>query len=541
MEAGWFYSPEQIRKYLTSRASSLKPPETSFKNPISILCELNRRQWLMFLVGYLAWVSDGFDFYSVSLSATEIADDFGVSNREVSWGMTTPLMLRAVGAVISGICSDHYGRKWPIIINLVLFAVVEVGTGFCENMGQFTIARALFGLSIGGLLGSSVSAAVEDLPYDSRGLMAGLFQQGHALGHALAAALYRVFVPDNARGWRNMFWFGAVLPILVMLLRWYLPETHHFQATKAEREARATAACSDEEGGEGQKPTLRSFTNDAYSSFKKNWVLIAYMALFMTGFNFCSHGSQDLYPTFLKDQLGESPNSTTMTTVVGQMGSITGGTIMGYLSTLFGRRLTMLIGCLLGGAMIPSYSFPHPQSLAASSFIEQFFIGGAWGPTLIHLLELSPQAIRGLMVGLTYQLGNLASSGAVMIELALGDQLPPTSLPDGEGHDYGRPMAIFMAVTWTIMFIIIYLGPEMTQEEREKLAAALKELFLLIEGEGMNPAQAGEARARIEPEQGNKGRAPQDGDTTEQDDPAGPSSAGVAKQPSVGVDAVSPP
>jgi MFS transporter, SHS family, lactate transporter len=149
MAAGWFYSPKQIVNYFLTRPTSLKPPRTRLGNPIRILGELNRHQWLMFFAGFLGWTWDAFDFFTVSLTVTEIAKEFGVSNSDVSWGLTVTLMLRSVGALIFGTLADRYGRKWPMIFNLGLFIVLELATGFTNNLTQFLAVRSLYGIAMG--------------------------------------------------------------------------------------------------------------------------------------------------------------------------------------------------------------------------------------------------------------------------------------------------------------------------------------------------------------------------------------------------------
>lgn len=191
MAAGWFYSPEQIKRYILTRSTSLKPPRTKIRNPIAILRELDRHQWLMFTAGFLGWTWDAFDFFTVSLCVTEIAEEFGVSNADVSWGITVTLMLRSVGALIFGTLSDRWGRKWTFIGALVLFIILELASGFAMNLQQFLAVRSLYGIAMGGMYGPAAATALEDIPYDARGLLSGIYQQGYACGYMLAALFYR--------------------------------------------------------------------------------------------------------------------------------------------------------------------------------------------------------------------------------------------------------------------------------------------------------------------------------------------------------------
>ena len=221
----------------------------------------------------------------------------------------------------------------------------------------------------------------------------------------LAAIFYRALVPTTIHGWRSLFWFGSGPPILLIIWRLYLPETNHFQVAKAEREARHAMEHANGTVKEKASP-LKAFFIDGNKAFRENWVLFVYMVVLMAGMNSVSHGSQDLYPTFLKDQVLFGATQTTVTTVVGQLGALAGSTLIGYGSSFTGRRLAMMVACVLGGALVPSYMLLRTNSLIATAFFEQFFVGGVWGPIPVYLLELSPPALRTLFYSFTYQLGN---------------------------------------------------------------------------------------------------------------------------------------
>lgn len=312
--------------------------------------------------------------------------------------------------------------------------------------------------------------------------------------------------------------FGAGPPVLIILFRWYLPETNHFLVMKAEREAKAAQAAEllEDDQPRSRGSHMRAFGREADHAIKRNWVLLVYMIVVMTGFNSISHGSQDLYPTFLKNQAGMSATQTTVITVVGQIGALIGSTIIGYLSTYYGRRLVMVIACIFGGAIVPAYILPRDLSLIASTFFEQVFVGGVWGPIPIHLIELSPPALRTLTVGLTYQLGNLASSASATIESVIGERFPLPPTPSGvERFDYGKVIgrslpqvnrfsdqtadidatAIFMGAVWAYILFFILLGPEMSQEERDEEAALAKE-YEEMRKSGVSLQEIGAGRAK---------------------------------------------
>lgn len=227
-----------------------------------------------------------------------------------------------------------------------------------------------------------------------------------------------------------------------------LPETSYFQILKAEREAehevkrqaRAHGEVHEEKGS-----SVKAFLASAGQSVRENWVLLIYMFVLMTGYNSISHGSQDLFPTYMKEELGFNATNTTVVSVVGQIGALIGGTTLGWVSTILGRRLTMIIACILGGAIVPAYIFTRSMNLVAACFFQQFFVGGVWGPIPIHLIELAPPGLRTLVVGLTYQLGNLASSASATIQSVIGERYPLPPAKDGtKRFEYGRVIGIFM-------------------------------------------------------------------------------------------------
>jgi SHS family lactate transporter-like MFS transporter len=350
--------------------------------------------------------------------------------------------------------------------------------------------------ALSGLFGPAAATALEDLPYDARGLLSGLFEQGYAVGYLLAAIFYRALVPTTSHGWRSLFWFGAGPPVLIIAYRLWLPETNYFLVMKAERDAEHAARKAAQGETYVKANELRAFAIKARQAIRENWFLLCYMIVLMSGFNSVSHGSQDLYPTFLKDQVGMDATNTTVVTVIGQIGALIGGATIGYISTLIGRRLTMMTACVIGGSLVPAYIFPRTLRIIAPVFFEQFFVGGVWGPIPIHLMELSPPALRSLTVGLTYQLGNLVSAASATIEATIGERYPLPPLPNGTSrYDYGRVIGIFLGAVWAYMLLFLFLGPEMTHEERAEMAEEARE-FEELRRVGTNLQEIGERRAR---------------------------------------------
>jgi len=196
------YTDMSVGRYIATRIPSLKPPMDKAPNPFRLLAMLNREQWLFFLVGFIGWTWDAFDFFTVSLTLTDLAKQFGKTNADISWGITLVLMFRSVGAITFGIAADRYGRKWPFILNNVLFIVLELGTGFCNTYRQFLAVRALYGIAMGGLYGNAAATALEDCPSEARGIISGMLQQGYAFGYLLATAFARALVDTTSHGWR---------------------------------------------------------------------------------------------------------------------------------------------------------------------------------------------------------------------------------------------------------------------------------------------------------------------------------------------------
>lgn len=441
-----------FREYCKTRLTTLKPPMTKVESPFKILVLLNRMQWLHFLVAFFAWCWDAFDFFTVTMTISDLAATFGKTKTEITWGITLVLMLRSVGAITFGIASDRWGRKWPFVVNNVLFIVLELATGFCQTYPQFLVVRALFGIAMGGLYGNVAATALEDCPLAARGIISGMLQQGYAFGYLLAVVFARVFVNTTSHGWRPLYWFGACPPVLIILFRLSLPETKVFQERQRVREA--------------SHNTSKMFMAEGKIALKRHWPLLCYMVLLMAGFNFMSHGSQDMYPTMLENQYEFSANQVTVTQVVANLGAICGGTLIGYYSQVFGRRFSILVMTVIGAALLYPYCYTSNETVMIAAFFMQFCIQGAWGVIPIHLMELSPPSYSTFVVGTAYQLGNLVSSASSTIEASLGENFP---LPDGANgesrYQYGKVICIFLGVVFVYVFILTLVGPEARGKE----------------------------------------------------------------------------
>jgi SHS family lactate transporter-like MFS transporter len=439
-------------EYLVSRVTTLKPPMEKLPNPFTALRQLNKMQWLNFAVAFIAWSWDAFDFFTVSLTVSELAEEFDKSTTDITWGITLVLMFRSVGAIIFGIAADRYGRKWPFVINNVLFIIFELATGFCNTYTQFLVVRAFFGIAMGGLYGMAASTALEDCPPAARGIVSGMLQQGYAFGYLLAVVFSRALVGTTSHGWRPLFWFGACPPVLIIIFRLCLPETKVYQERQRVREA--------------SKNVSATFIAEGKIALQRHWMLLIYMVLLMAGFNFMSHGSQDLYPTMLKNQFQFNADQVTVTQVVANLGAMVGGTCVGYYSQMLGRRLSIIIMAVVGAALLYPYSFVSDETVMIAAFFEQFCVQGAWGVIPIHLMELSPPSYSSFVVGTSYQLGNLISSASSTIEAHLGENFPLTPTASGtKRYEYGKVICIFMAVVYAYVLLLTFLGPERRGKE----------------------------------------------------------------------------
>lgn len=428
-------------------------------------------QLLQFITGWLAWTCDAFDFFSVSLSVNTLSKQFDRPTKQITTAITLTLLFRSVGAVVFGILSDRFGRKWPLVVNLIFCCVIEIATSFVQTFEQFLAVRALFGVAMGGIWGLAASTALENLPVGLRGLGSGIVQQGYAAGYLFASVINITVVPRTSHSWRALFWTAACLSSSTAVLRALTPESAVFLRAKALERARGTQHNTTEK--------TRVFVHETKAMLRSHWKLCIYAVLLMTGFNFLSHGSQDLYPTYLESSKGFSDREATIATMIGSCGAISGGAVAGWTSQHIGRRLTIVICVLLVGAFIPLWILPTSfTALAVGAFCLQVGVQGAWGVVPIQLAEMSPPAFRASFPGVAYQLGNMISAASAQIEAAGGNNLRTTIIVDGKKKDvpdYATVQGIFIGVVAAYLIVITIIGPENHAAHFESAKTAFEE------------------------------------------------------------------
>jgi SHS family lactate transporter-like MFS transporter len=347
--------------------------------------------------GYLGWTLDAFDYFLVVFCLTAIGREFHQSDAAMALSLTVTLAFRPVGALIFGLLADRYGRRLPLMLDLVFYSVVEVLSGLAPNYATFMVLRALFGIGMGGEWGVGASLAMEKVPPRLRGLLSGFLQQGYATGNLLAAGCY-FFLFDKV-GWRPLFFIGGLPALLALFVRMRVKESEVWQKTR--------------------HATWGHLLRGIFS----HWKLFLFLVVLMTTMNFVSHGTQDMYPTFLQRQWNFSAKARAALTAVSAVGMIIGGTLFGLLSDYSGRRRSMITALLAAVVIIPLWAFaPSIGLLVAGAFLMQFMVQGAWGVIPAHLSELSPDGVRGFLPGFGYQCGVLIAGSVVYIEAIFGSR-----------------------------------------------------------------------------------------------------------------------
>lgn len=374
--------------------------------------------------GFLGWTLDAFDFFLVVVTLTAIAKEFNRPVEDIALSLALTLGFRPVGAFIFGLLADRYGRRLPLMIDLVFYSVVEVLSGLAPNYATFMVLRALFGIGMGGEWGVGASLAMEKVPPRLRGVLSGLLQEGYAAGNLLASLCYFFIFPRW--GWRPLFFIGGLPALLALFVRFRVKES------------------------EVWKKTRHKDWGQLGRGIASHWKLFVYITLLMMMMNFVSHGTQDLYPTFLEKYWGFGPRQRISINAFSAIGAIAGGVVFGLISDRIGRRRSMISALVLAIAVIPLWAFaPSLAFLVSGAFLMQFMVQGAWGIIPAHLSELSPDSVRGFLPGFAYQCGVLLAGSVAYIEALLKNRM-----------SFATAMALTAAVVFTGAIVMTALGRE---------------------------------------------------------------------------------
>jgi len=381
-------------------------------------------QWHAVFACFLGWTLDAFDFFVLVFLVDTLAVQFQVTKAAIIWTLTATLATRPLGALIFGMLADRYGRRKPLMANIIFFSLMELLCGFAPNYTVFLILRTVYGIGMGGEWGVGASLAMESAPPRWRGVLSGILQSGYSVGYMLAAVVARFVLP--AWGWRAMFWIGGAPALLV------------FYISSKVREPEAW--------NRHQAPTFGTIMRTAAS----HWRIFSYLIVLMTLMMFLSHGTQDLYPDFLKSARGFTSAAVSYIAVVYNVGAVLGAIVFGHFSEVYGRRFSMIGALALALAVIPAWAFGGSLAVIAfGAFLMQVGVQGAWGVIPAHLTELAPDAARGLIPGLAYQLGILFAAGTNTVEYALRGKL-----------GYAWALAGFEIANIVVLATVVALGTE---------------------------------------------------------------------------------
>jgi SHS family lactate transporter-like MFS transporter len=402
-------------------------PSCRSGNPFDGLRGLDRDQWAACVASLCGWTLDAFDYFLMVFMLRSIAADFHSEVKDVAYGLFLTLAFRPLGALVFGWLADRYGRRPVLMMDIVLFSLIELASAFAPSLRALLILRALFGFAMGGEWGIGASLAMETIPTQSRGIVSGILQEGYALGYLLAAVVYGLAF--DRVGWRGLFAIGVLPALLVLYIRLSVRESPAWsrQSARADRPG-----------------LLRSLAG--------HWKLLAYAVLLMAGFNFLSHGTQDFFPTFLQGQRHLSTHAVSAVLVAANLGAITGGVFFGVYSQRAGRRRAIVIASLLAIPIVPLWALAKtPILVGLGAYLLQVAVQGAWGVVPAHLNELSPAAIRGTFPGFSYQIGNLIAASNAIIQPAIAS---------ASGGNYALALASVAAITAVVLALVAGLGPE---------------------------------------------------------------------------------
>ncbi len=396
-----------------------------------------------FVASFLGWMLDAFDFLLLTFVITRIATSFNRTVAEVAFALTLTLMCRPIGALLFGWLGDRYGRRTPLMIDIACYSLIQLATAFSPNFTVFLVLRALYGVAMGGEWGLGAALTMETLPPQRRGFIGGMLQSGYMWGFLLAAGVYYFVFTFTHWDWRALFVIGTLPALLILYIRTGVPESPVWL--------------------EGRAKNLTVGPVFLLRSIGAHWPLFIYAIAFMGALNAMSHGTQDLYATFLQKQHGFSTGTTSLLAIVAAVGAIVGSIGFGTLSERFGRRIVVMFCCIVAACVIPLWIFSTSvASLALGAFLIQLAVQGCWGVIPAHLNELSPHDVRGTFPGFTYQLGNLLVAGVAQLEAVLATKLPlSTGAPN-----YAAAMAIVAATVFALAFLLALLGFLVRKETR---------------------------------------------------------------------------
>jgi SHS family lactate transporter-like MFS transporter len=354
-----------------------------------------------FVACFLGWSLDAFDFFILVFCVSAIATEFNTKVSAIAEAIFLTLAMRPVGAFLFGLMADRFGRRPTLMVDIIAYSVFELASAFAPSLHIFLVMRACFGVAMGGEWGVGAALAFETLPAKGRGFFSGLLQEGYVVGYLMAALVYGTLFP--LIGWRGMFVVGALPAFLVIYIRTKVDESPAWK--------------------QGRVAKLTTQEHGVSKDIVKYLGSFLFLIVLMFAFNSFSHGTQDLYPTFLQKDHGFSPKTVGLVAIVFNIGALLGGIIFGTWSEHIGRRKAILIAALLALPIIPIWAYSHTAPmLALGAFLMQFMVQGAWGVIPAHLNELSPPAVRGTFPGLAYQLGNLLASKNAVIQAKIAEQ-----------------------------------------------------------------------------------------------------------------------
>ncbi len=386
-----------------------------------------QRPYSVVVASFLGWTIDAFDFFLLVFVLGDIARQFDSSIAVVSWALTLTLAFRVVGALLFGRLADRYGRKPVLIANVLTFSVLECATGFAPTLTVFLVLRALFGIAMGGEWGVASSLTMESIPAGWRGFVSGLLQSGYSFGYLFAALLYGVGF--EALGWRGLFMITILPAALVLYIRRNVAESPAWS-----------------------RPDAHGAHSQAVPGAPRNIGRYVYAIALMAAAATFSHGTQDLYPTFLRVQHGFSVHQVSSIAIIFNVGAILGCLTGGTLSQRLGRRRGIALAALLAVALLPFWAIASaPVALASTAFCMQFLVQCMFGTMPAHLNEISPREARATFPGFTYQFGNFLAAGNATLQVLLANRLQ---------GDYGVGMALVAGAGAVVLALLAVLGPE---------------------------------------------------------------------------------